>query len=240
MSAAQAKAFITDPAGSTSAQDVRDAIDQIYADREASMIVGPGSGATLVGANTATGGSPLSITKPAGTADGDLIVLACTTVNSIPNAAGPGGGGATWERMWYRDTSSNEYRAAWWKVAASEPAAWTLTHSSGVEVVAGAAVWRGPTNLWVSSLVENSLVQPGVPGHPEGLQVNIWHLGEDDGLGMPSLTPALTEALFVELAGNRPQLLVAYVDSFSVAQTVRFRPQGPENIYAEAGVAIFH
>lgn len=137
-----------------------------------SGIVGAGSSATIVGTMEATGSSPLTLTKPAGTTDGDLMIIACQTANSTPNAAGPDGSG--WTNWISYDTSSSEYQVIWWKIASSEGSSWTLTHSAGSDAAAAGIVIRGAPDVWFMGANMDDPSSPHGVGHPLGLQVCIW------------------------------------------------------------------
>ena len=88
-----------------------------------SVPTSPGAGATLVGASTASAASPLVITKPVGTANGDLLIFVVQTTNSVPDINGPDGTG--WTTQLRYETGSGEWQAVYTKVASSEGASWS-------------------------------------------------------------------------------------------------------------------
>lgn len=84
---------------------------------------------TVTATATATGASPNSVSTT-GVVSGNLCFYAMTTTNSVPNVAGPQGGG--WTELWREDSASSEIGTCWYKIAGgSEPATWDWTHSAG-------------------------------------------------------------------------------------------------------------
>jgi hypothetical protein len=178
-----------------------------------------GAGATLVGTASTTGASPLTIAKPAGTTDGDLLLWAAQTTNSVPQAAGPDGAG--WTNIVSFDTSSNEYAVVWYKFASSEGTAYTMTHGSGDDTVAALVVFRGVSSLYNSAYSVDTVAAPSLLGDPEGFHVCVW-------LSTTGATPAtdfalpalgLTSAIFARnvASSNKPQVLIGYRNSGSEA-----------------------
>jgi hypothetical protein len=208
-----------------------------------SSVIGTGSGATAVGTAFDTGASPLSLTAPAGIAEGDLVVLAGQFVNSIPNAAGPSGGAAFTEALRY-DTSSNEYQVVYWKVAGTAETTWGLTHSAGTDCAVAAAVYRGSTAvaaLWSKAFAEDSLTAPWVIGHPYGLRVFVWFTLT---AGEPVLAvdgDSLTSDIRVEaVSANEPQVLIAHRDTVASFDAGPVRCIGNEIVtYPGAFTAVF-
>ena len=175
-----------------------------------------GAGATLVGVGSATGGgSPLTIAKPAGTADGDLILWVTQTTNSNPNVLGPDGGG--WTPIVVFDTSSSEWQVAWFKIAASEGASWSLTHSAGTDAVAAVAVFRGISTLVGSALNVDTFDTTPILGDADGEHVCVWFstTGATPATDLTLPTYGLTQAVFARnpTSANKPQVLVGYRSS---------------------------
>lgn len=206
-----------------------------------SNVIGDGSGATVVGTGVDSDTtSPLSITVPAGIQENDLCVYAVQTVNSVPDADGPEGDGS-WNEILYFDTNSNEYHAAWWKVAgASEPATWDLTHSSGDQVAAAAVVYRGVDSLWSSVYNIDTLQCGWTPGHPEGLQVVVWLRLEGDDLDIPTTDDLVKDIFEKGSTGFNPQVLIAHRDTVSAIDGFPFRAFGVDTQYTGALNNVFY
>lgn len=166
---------------------------------------------TVVGANTASGASPLTLTKPTGVQLGDLLMIAAQFTNSVPNAAGPDGGG--WTELLRFDTSSNEWQTIYVKVAgASEPASYSFTHSVGTDVAAAIVAYRGIDTLFSSAPNVDRLDTLPIAGTADAWQVCVWM---DTTSGSDLTKPAaMTQDVFIRAAGgNTPQVLIASVGS---------------------------
>lgn len=76
----------------------------------------------------------ITITKPAGTVDGDLLVafIACDTVLSAPDINTLAG----WTLIRH-DTISNQHARSFWKIASGEPADYTFTFTAAPNVSTG-------------------------------------------------------------------------------------------------------
>ena len=131
-----------------------------------------GLAATLIGDSSATGTSPHSLTVPAGTASGDLVIVGVATRNSVM-AAGNLTGGSAWTNALLVDLLTNEWTAVWYKIAGgSEPASYTLTHSAGALAQSASTVLRGPTTfMWA---IGQGDVAPSVPGVNHGGAVIVY------------------------------------------------------------------
>lgn len=200
---------------------------------------GQGSRATLIGTGSSTG-SGTTVTVPGGTEDGDLVVMGVMTVNSTPNASGPTGG-STWNQMYRFDSSTNEYHAAYWKVAgSSEPASWTLTQS-GSEMSIGVAVFRsGGSGLWGFSASDDSLTPGTVVGHPLGLQVLIYVTQDSTTLSAPSNTDLTTAISVAPGTGDNCQVLMLYRDTTWAGDVSIVRCGGSNTSYTGAMNAVFY
>ena len=184
-----------------------------------------GCNVTLVGSGTTYGASPNTINKPAGTTDGDLLIWATQTTNSIPNVAGPNGSG--WTQALSFDTSSSEYQVCWYKVASSEGASWSLTHSAGSDVASAMIVLRGVDTLSVSAMGVDTLTSPSVAGDPSGCQVCVWFTTT----GTTAFTnpSGITQAANVQnpTSGNRPSVLISYRDGSTNGAVPPYMATGP-------------
>lgn len=146
---------------------------------------GGGGGTTFVGSSKVTasgmsgGTSTFNIPVPAGTSNGDLVVVAAVTRNSYlstPSTVGPQGGtaftlikgvgvgsGGISQDPW--TGSPNEEAGFWWKVAGgSEPANYTIdvADSGGDGQRFICMVFRGPTTLAGSAIAGGTLTAPSV------------------------------------------------------------------------------
>lgn len=86
---------------------------------------------TFRASTTANSSNATSVTinKPSGVTNGDLMVFFASTRNSV---CGDPSGGATVTELYDVDTSSNERAGCWYKTAGgSEPASYTLSTTSG-------------------------------------------------------------------------------------------------------------
>lgn len=83
-------------------------------------------------ATSATGS--ITITKPAGTVDGDLLLalIACDTILSNQDIDTPAG----WALIRH-DTISNQHARSFWKIASGEPADYTFTFTAAPNVSTG-------------------------------------------------------------------------------------------------------
>lgn len=175
---------------------------------------GGGSGATFVASSTATGASPVTINKPTGTAEGDLMIIAGMFTNSIPNVNGPNND-SSWTEMMRFDTSSNEFQVVWYKVAgASEPASWTLTHSAGTDIAIVAATYRGVDTRYNEGYVPDSLVTPAIASRPQGdaLQVCIYMSTTGTGDLVAPASP-FTQDAYYKAGSNFGKVLIGHAES---------------------------
>lgn len=136
------------------------------------LVVGAGSGATVVGSVTTHGASPLSVSAPGGLAAGDLIILAVCTVNSVLDASGPTG--ATFTELLRIDASSNEWQGVYYAFATGSETTLEVTHSSGSEAALAVVVYRGVDTLHSFAYASDSLEAPAAIGHPQGLDIRVW------------------------------------------------------------------
>jgi hypothetical protein len=75
-------------------------------------------------------GSGLTVTKPAGVADGDLLIVAAYLESDTNTWASVGAGFNTSAALTQDNTGAFQLQV-WWKIAASEPASWTWTPTTG-------------------------------------------------------------------------------------------------------------
>lgn len=95
---------------------------------------------SFVGSNTASGSSvtSLSLSKPAGTQDGDLIILASATWNSTISMSGF----TTIDSM--QGNQSTNHKALWaYKIAASEGSSWSISYGTSTWPIGVVYVLRG-------------------------------------------------------------------------------------------------
>ena len=166
---------------------------------------------SVVGTSSATGASPLALTKPGGVVAGDLLIIAGMFTNSVPNAAGPDGGG--WTELLRFDTSSNEWQTIYMKVAGgSEPASYAFTHSAGTDVAAVLVAYRGIDTLFSSAASVDRLDTIPVAGTSEAWQICIW-LDTTAGADLTAPSPLVQDGFVRAGGGNTPQVLIASVGS---------------------------
>lgn len=79
-------------------------------------------------------GSGVTVTKPTGTVDGDLIIVVAYLESDTNTWASVGSGFTTSAALTQDNTGAFQLQV-WWKIAASEPASWTWTPTTG-------SVWR--------------------------------------------------------------------------------------------------
>ena len=78
--------------------------------------------------NTNDTGTSISVNKPAGTVDGDLIFVVYCSDATGATLSPPDG---TWNEVTSGYTGEDQMTTrAWWKTARSEPTSWTFTSSS--------------------------------------------------------------------------------------------------------------
>ncbi len=130
-------------------------------------------------------GSGLTVTKPSGTADGDLLV-ALAYLESDTNTWSSVGAGFT-ALTAFTNTGTFKMQM-WWKIAASEPASWTWTpNTSGWRTVCVAA-YTGATGSGAGRVD----VQ-GTAAQADGTNVN---------LNAPGVTTTVNHDLLVAAFGN--------------------------------------
>jgi hypothetical protein len=207
---------------------------------------GPGSGATLVGSSTVAGSGSLSIPIPAGLTAGDLVVVGIATTNSVPDVNGPEGD-SSWTELWRVDTSSNEYSAAYFKLAdAGDEAAagsgnWSMGQSaSQMSIVC--AVFDSVDSLWHAAWDEGEAETPWFVAHPSGLAVYIWTDLNGTQYTLPAGAGAvLQEADSIRSGGNNTQVFIAYRDTFSEDNGFPQRiNDSTDSTFTIAGVACFY
>jgi len=207
---------------------------------------GAGAGATkIVSVSKATAAShTLTVaTDLALATEGDLVLWVGSTLNSVPDVAGPSGTG--WTELIRFDTQTNEFAFAYYRfLGASPPASWTLTCTTGTTMDSLAVVLRGSmTSLFHRAGNPNSFVTPGVLGSPTGVQVCMW-IAAHQGGASPAI-PASDAGLLTlggayGTAGNRA-MLVAFRNT-TVEQAV---PQfsnlaiGTGTAYVASAAAVF-
>lgn len=87
-------------------------------------------------------GAGLTVTKPAGTADGDLIVVVAYLESDANTWASVGAGFTTAAGLVQANTGAFSVRV-WWKIASGEPASWTWTPTSSAWRTVVAASYSG-------------------------------------------------------------------------------------------------
>jgi hypothetical protein len=195
---------------------------------------------TLVGSASSIT-NPLSITKPAGVQQGDLLLACGQFTNSVPNVAGPEGSG--WTMALHFDTSSSEWQEIWYRLAgASEPSSWSWTHSAGTDSVGAVLVYRGITTLWNAGSRGDTIPSPPILTTTSGYQICVW-------MSTTGATPAtdlvipsrLTQDLFVRNTGstNKPQILVGSRATPYEGAAATFIPAGGVAAYDVTWVGIF-
>lgn len=208
--------------------------------------LGSGSGASLIGSDTAAGSGTLSVDIPAGALEGHLAVIGLATTNSVPDVNGPDGDNS-WEVIYRRDTSSNEWSAMYYKVldAADEAAAgsgtWDMGQSSS-QMSVSLAVFDVVDGLWHSTYDEGELQTPWFIGHPDGLAV--YHFSDLNGIEFVipggDADGLIQEAAHIRAGGNNTQSLLAYRDTFSEANGYPQRVIGDDGNFSLAAVACFY
>lgn len=81
-------------------------------------------------------GAAITVTKPTGTVDGDLILVVAYLETDTNSWSSVGAGFNVWAAAGKANTGAFLMQV-WWKIAASEPASWTWTPT--------ATAWRGVT-----------------------------------------------------------------------------------------------
>lgn len=185
------------------------ALDAKFAPYDAFM--GPGLAATFVGSATSGGGLTITLTKPAGTADGDLVVFMVSGHNVIPNAAGPATGGGAWTERLRFDTDANEWIQVYTKIAASEGASWSITTNNASTTLSSAAVGvlRGPTTFVRSLYTDASLTSGAIHGRPNGHLIVCWLSALAAGTQFSISNPDITQHLTYRVASGEGAYLLA-------------------------------
>lgn len=99
--------------------------------------------------------SPLSINKPSGTADGDLLVMIIANSNSAMTVATPSG----WTLLSRKQSSaSNITINTFWKIASSEPSSYTIAQAETVGAILRISGFEvsSPVDTFASDEVSNS------------------------------------------------------------------------------------
>lgn len=104
----------------------------------------------------------LTINRPTGTVDGDILLAGISKDNTATVTAPSG-----WTEILSPEISNSYYSSVWWKRAASEPTSWTWTFTSiwrtGFAVAISGGVGSGtaldpdPTAAWVTAASTGSL-----------------------------------------------------------------------------------
>lgn len=95
-------------------------------------------GWSYVDANAATAGATsVAVTKPAGTADGDLLVAIVTNSSGSTGVGAPAG----WTPIGTFQ-SANPANQPFWRIASGEGASWTFTGTDGSRTTAAVGVFR--------------------------------------------------------------------------------------------------
>jgi hypothetical protein len=195
---------------------------------------------TVVGAVTADGASPHSWTVPAGTTNGDLMIVAGMYTNSTPNVNGPDND-SSWTELWRADTSSTEYQVVYYKIASSQGSTVTLTHSAGSDAAGVLVVYRGYDTLETSSAVMDSFQTPNVVAPAAAMQVLIWMMTT----GSTTLNDAhgLSNDAYVYGTGtNHSRVLVCHLGTIWDGVTFQYmldQNSGPPGSYGLAFTAVF-
>ena len=191
------------------ATDVQAAIDVLASVIEGNL--GPGLAATFIGGNNAQGGTTITVTKPVGTQDGDLVLFLVSGHNVIPNAAGPTAGGGAWTQRLRFDTDGNEWIAVYSKIAASEGASWSITTNSSSSTLSSACavVFRGPTTLLRSSYADNTLTSAAPNGATHGHEIICWLSALAAGSGFSLSDPDITTHHVFTASGDEGAYMVA-------------------------------
>jgi len=108
-----------------------------------------GTGATVIGSDTATGGGSMVLNAPAGLLDGHLILIFATTTNATITT--PTG----FSVEWALDTLSSEMVYCFSKVASSEPSSWTVTATT-TEAISAVVVIDTVTSVERYLLFDNN------------------------------------------------------------------------------------
>ena len=200
---------------------------------------GTGSGATLVGTDSTSGASPLTLNVPAGIQAGDFCLFVVKTTNSVPNINGPDNTG--WTTLYRFDTSTSEFTAVYYKIAGTEGSTWTLTHSAGSETAAGVAVFRGVNALWHSAYSRSTTTAPSAIGHPYGLQVNIWTRTTGSNYSWWLDGAAVSEDVNVAYgSGNTPQVMISHKEVTSEIGVIQLSVSGTATSYSTAYTIILY
>lgn len=188
-----------DPQGSDA--DVAERITTL----EALIVANFGLGlvATHVGSTTANGGDPIILPKPAGTADGDLVIIAAAGHNAT--VVMPAGFDS---RMSY-DTDGQEPIYCWTKIASGEPANYNLDTNSTSTTITGAVctVLRGPTAIQAAQVTDAGLTLANVNGHPFGVQIGVWVSAL--AAGVYTAPVGMTQHVVHRVAASQPAFCIA-------------------------------
>lgn len=144
----------------------------------------PPEGSFVAASDATSATGTLTITKPTGTADGDVIVVSISAegTSSAPTLTPPAG----WTALFDNPYSTNGRHAAWWKRASTEGASWdwAIGAAGGHGAVGIVATYRGISDVSTSAVQDNasSTSQPApTVDAQEGILVGVWALITDAG-----------------------------------------------------------